>query len=326
MKWRALAGWLALGMLGCGGAAASGGSDAGGDGAGGDAGAGDAVPAPPAPPSCDGVPAGCGPDGQASCCSSSVVPGGTFLRDNGVVGAYTATVSDFRLDTYEISVGRFRKFVDGYPGNRPAAGTGANPGNSADNGWDPAWDASLPADQAALIADVTMCQEGLRTWDAGNDALPMNCITWFEAYAFCIWDGGRLPTEAEWNYAAAGGDQQRHYPWSNPFDSEDIDATRAVYDPAPTTAVVGSRSPQGDARWGHADMAGNVWEWNQDWYRGGGYPDRCINCADLTDYSIRVIRGGDFYTDVINLLTSERLYHAPNQPDFGVGARCARKP
>jgi formylglycine-generating enzyme required for sulfatase activity len=316
---------LAVGSLGCGGA--SGGADAGDAG---DAALADATPEAAGAfvegPSCAGLPASCGPDRGASCCAASVVPGGTFLRDNGVVGVYTATVSDFRLDTYEISVGRFRQFFAAYPGSRPAPGSGANPNNPDDTGWDPAWDTSLPADQAALDADVQTCGATLGTWTAGSDSLPMNCITWFEAYAFCIWDGGRLPTEAEWNYAAAGGDQQRHYPWSNPFDSEDIDDSLAVYEPSPTAAVVGSRSPQGDARWGQADMAGNVWEWAQDWYRGGGYPDHCINCADLTDYSIRVIRGGDFYTGPINLLTSERLYHAPGQPDFGVGARCARRP
>ena len=53
-----------------------------------------------------------------------------------------------------------------------------------------------------------------QTWTANNDNLPMNCITWFEAFAFCIWDGGRLPTELEWNYAAAGGSSQNVYPCS----------------------------------------------------------------------------------------------------------------
>src|SRR5262245_1193869 len=92
---RALGACLIVGALGCNG------------GGGRPAGSGDAGdrPSPPSPPSpsCEGLPATCGADGATSCCASALVPGGTFLRDNGVVGEYTATVSDFRLDLYEIT-------------------------------------------------------------------------------------------------------------------------------------------------------------------------------------------------------------------------------
>ena len=59
----------------------------------------------------------------------------------------------------------------------------------------------------------------------------INCVNWFEAYAFCIWDGGFLPTEAEWNYAASGGSEQRYYPWSASFPpgATTIDETYASY-------------------------------------------------------------------------------------------------
>ena len=95
----------------------------------------------------------------------SVVPGGTFYRSYDNVTytdkGYPATVSDFRLDLYEVTVGRFRKFVAGYPGNMPAAGAGKNPNNPSDPGWDAAWNAVsdagspvMPADHAALVSAI----------------------------------------------------------------------------------------------------------------------------------------------------------------------------
>ncbi|WP_438024027.1 formylglycine-generating enzyme family protein [Sorangium sp. So ce233] len=69
---------------------------------------------------------------------------------------------------------------------------------------------------------------------ADDETLPMNCITWFEAMAFCAWDGGRLPTEAEWNYAAAGGEEQRDYPWGDTF-AQDRVVSNCIGDPEADT-------------------------------------------------------------------------------------------
>jgi formylglycine-generating enzyme len=310
------------------GGQASGGHDSGGGLAGmEDVGGGEAGPnAVWQPgPSCRDLPEDCGPDRQSNCCASHVVPGGTFVRDNGISGDVQATVSDFRLDDYEVTVGRFRKFVAGYAEHKPVPGSGRNPNNALDPGWETSWNDSLPADEAQLISNVQVCDARFVTYAADDATLPINCVTWFEAYAFCIWDGGRLPTDAESNYAAAGGSEQRQFPWSDPPESADIDASYAAFLPnASAPLPVGTKSPRGDGRWGQADLSGNEWEWCQDWYRT--YPTRCINCANLTDYSIRVIRGGSFYSDQESLYTSSRLYHAPNQADFGVGVRCARAP
>src|SRR5262249_48860048 len=145
-------------------------------------------------PSCAGLAAICGPDRARSCCASSLVPHGTFYRGyDGVSPLYTdrsypATVSDFRLDTYEVTVGRFRAFVAAYPDDVPAAGAGKNPHDPSDPGWESAWIASMPADRDALAAAV-QCDASFQSWTdvAGdNETRPMNCITWYEARAFCI--------------------------------------------------------------------------------------------------------------------------------------------
>jgi formylglycine-generating enzyme required for sulfatase activity len=151
----------------------------------------------------------------------------------------------------------------------------------------------------------------------------MNCITWYESYAFCIWDSGFLPSEAEWNYAAAHGKDQRAYPWSSPASSQAIDTSYAVYNSAPL-ATVGSKSSKGDGYWGQADLAGSVWEWDLDWY--SSYVPSCNNCAQLTPASYRMILGGGYYSDAANLLSSLRYSDVPTRRDPTIGARCARTP
>jgi formylglycine-generating enzyme required for sulfatase activity len=296
--------------------------------------------------SCAGLASICGPTGTSSCCGSPLVPGGTFYRSYDVSGdgmhpeiCYPATVSDFRLDTYEVTVGRFRQFVNAGQGTQsspPVVGTGGRMlnGMASQGGWDPAWNASLTANTAALVSAVK-CNATYQSWtDApgANEALPMNCITWYEAMAFCAWDGGVLPTEAEWNYAAAGGSEQRAYPWSNPAAFLGIDCSYANYNPGtycvnpPTGAVnrVGSESPKGDGKYGQADLAGNVSEWTLDWY--APYSNPCTHCADLTAASVRVFRGGDFNETASFLRGAYRLLGTPDPRDYGIGVRCSRTP
>jgi formylglycine-generating enzyme len=153
----------------------------------------------------------------------------------------------------------------------------------------------------------------------------MNCISWYEAFAFCIWDGGRLPTEAEWNYAAAGGTEQRVYPWSSPPASTTLDYSHAVYDDGGAIAPqnVGSKSPKGDSKFGQADLAGNVWEWALDSY-ANSLPASCANCANLGSAAHRVVRGGSFNYNASYLLVSPRCDDPPAGRYAGLGARCAR--
>ena len=85
--------------------------------------------------------------------------------------------------------------------------------------------------------------------------------------------------------------------------------------------VVGSK-PAGNGKWGHADLAGNVWEWTLDCY--AGYHITCNDCGSLADSSDRVFRGGDFYGDILLLRSATRTYGAPWFHSDLVGARCAR--
>ncbi len=272
----------------------------------------------------------CGSGGTDDCCASPIVVGGTFYRDNNA--AYSASVSNFRLDKYPITAGRFRAFAAmamGTQANPPAAGSGANPA-LAGSGWMSTWNSNLDATRADLEAAV-QCGTGYSTWNGADDRLPMNCLNWYQAFAFCVWDGGRLPTELEWNYAAAGGNQQRKYPWGS--DEPGADTSFAAYGcyygggagactGLVNIAPVGS-SPKGVGRWGQLDLAGNVWEWNLDW-SNDTYAVSCANCANLSSGTARVVRGGSFQSDAASLATTGRVNAPPSGRSYAMGARCAR--
>jgi len=300
-------------------------------------------------PSCAELLPTCGYNAGDSCCDSLEVPSGSYYRSYDVTGdgaysnnMYPATVSSFRLDKYEVTVGRFRAFVNAGMGtqmNPPMAGAGAH-AKIAGSGWDAGWNASLVTDKAALVAAVK-CESTYQTWTdtpAANEHRPMNCITWYEAMAFCAWDGGYLPTEAEWNYAATGGDQQRAYPWSIPASSVGIDNMHASYyvdstnecfgdgvsGCAVTDLVAVGSKPGGDGRWGQSDLTGNVSEWTLDWYVSP-YTNPCTDCVTLVG-SYRVIRGGGFRDDAALLRAGFRYYDTPAGRRDYVGVRCARTP
>lgn len=276
-------------------------------------------------PSCEGLPETCGPAGNESCCLSPVVVGGTFNRDNNA--NYPAVLSDFRLDRFEVTVGRFRAFVDAYPNSKPSSGAGAHP-LLPKSGWHPSWDPELPADKAAFMTKLSCSANP--TWSDIPQNLenwPILCVSWYEAFAFCAWDGGRLPTSAEWNYAAAGGSEQRLYPWSNPPSSATVDDTYAVYFGIPPVNV-GGKSPKGDGKWGQADLSGNAWEWALDYYVNAYEEDLCVDCAALSPSGEpqRVLRGGNWYFAAQEMYTSTRAYGYPQDYNEFYGFRCARTP
>ncbi len=299
------------------------------------------------PPSCTGALA-CGSD---SCCATLLLAGGTFQRsfdwDNYTDPQYVATISDFRLDKYEITVGRFRKFVNAVvAGWSPPLGSGKHThlsggkglvvgsGPSYESGWNGSWTAlSLPTSKSAWEGGSYLaCDANYQTWTpitGSNENKPINCITWYQAYAFCIWDGGFLPSEAEWNYAAANGVDQDVYPWGSM--NPGADTSLAIYgcyfngtgtcSGAQNIATVGS-APSGNGRkWHHADLAGNVAEWTFDLH--STYPLPCDNCASTSGLN-RVVRGGTFNLGASYLRNGDRQYIEPSNRALTVGARCAR--
>jgi formylglycine-generating enzyme required for sulfatase activity len=279
------------------------------------------------PPSCGGGVATCGPAATDTCCRSLPVPGGTFSRSyDGVSSTFTdprfrATVSGFHLDRYEVTTARFQAFVDAYPADQPQLGAGRNPHDAGDPGWLPEWTVQLPATRAALVSDLGCA--GM----AQVSSAAVGCVSWLVAQAFCIWDGGRLPTEAEWNYVAAGGDEQRVYPWSSPASSTAITSANAIYtSPTLTLDRPGTRSPAGDGRWGHADLAGNAWEWVFDYYVSPYATTTCVDCANYTVSQFRVNRGGSYANTAAEVITSIRGASSQTLPGKTIGFRCARNP
>jgi sulfatase modifying factor 1 len=305
----------------------------------------------------------CGPGGSGteSCCTSLPVTGGTYYRTytnsgGGATGeADPATVSGFRLDKYEVTVGRFRQFVAAWNGGNgwlPAAGSGkhahlnggqglvdvgapADAGTVYERGWDPSWNANVAPTTSNL-----QCDASYATWTASpgnNENLPITCVNSYEAYAFCIWDVGFLPSEAEWEYAAAAGSQQREYPWGSAAPGTACPGSGCSYaiygcyypNGSGSCSGVTNIAPVGTATlgagvWGQLDLAGNVWEWNLDGY--ATYVDPCTDCAYLTAASARVIRGGDFGDSTSNLLPPYRNDDTPTIRGSTIGIRCARTP
>jgi sulfatase modifying factor 1 len=342
-----------------GGTSGSGGStvSTGGSGSGGSSSTGGAAGEPPSCQSGGPGLSDCGPSGE-SCCASPKVPGGTFFRkytnDGGGATntADPATISDFRLDKYLVTVGRFRKFVaawDQGDGYTPQAGSGKhthlNAGKGlADSGapgqYEAGWLDSY-TNRLDMVNDSLECQSGYFTWTrspGANEKVPMNCVNWFEAYAFCIWDGGFLPSEAEHIYAAAGGTEQRQYPWgSDPPGQDNQLAIYGCYYPSgvenPAGCVDASHiapvgfAQRGAGKWGHLDLVGNLQKWLLDYF-SEAYANPCTDCANLATGSGRAPRDGNFADKDTNLLFS--AYHNngfyPANRFYSFGFRCARSP
>jgi formylglycine-generating enzyme required for sulfatase activity len=155
-----------------------------------------------------------------------------------------------------------------------------------------------------------------------NKNHPMVKVTWDEAMGFCSWSGGRLPTEAEWEYAARGGADGLKYPWGNDRSHDQANFWRTGgNDHWQYTAPVASFPPNA---FGLYDMAGNVYEWVADWYSEDYYESSpAQDPAGPLRGRLRVARGGAGVINPAVLRTSTRLRGAPSARNVSIGLRCA---
>lgn len=156
--------------------------------------------------------------------------------------------------------------------------------------------------------------DGAYTPEKGNS--PVTEISWFDAQAYCTFVNKRLPTEAEWEYAA-GGPSSLAFPWGNRFESSAANTSESkrngvmsIYD-----------NPRDQSSFGVVDMGGNVSEWTADWYRA--YPQ---NDYPEVEYGsqYRVVRGGSYRSQSFFARTVFRGFRDPRSPADDIGFRCAR--
>jgi len=222
----------------------------------------------------------------------ALVPAGTF--NMGAAGGaaderpvHSVTLDAFFIDVSEVTNARYQKCVEAGGCTAPAS--------------------SRSYTRAAYYGSAEFAD------------FPVIQVDWNQAAAFCAWDEGkRLPTEAEWEYAARGSDGRR-FPWGNKFDLSLLPAQES------DTVAVG-RYPGGVSPFGVYDLAGNVVEWVADWYGRGFYAQAdSRNPTGPKTGTLRVLRGGSFGNpDGIFYTATRRYQEPPTFHDTDIGFRCAR--
>jgi formylglycine-generating enzyme required for sulfatase activity len=265
---------------------------------------------------------------EAPACPSGMIhiPGGSFFMgsDDGLQlekPAHQVTLAPYCIDRFEVTVEDYKACSDA--GRCKRAGT-ANAWASITDKERKAFDPLCNARDPAMLAKH-----------------PINCVDWEMAEKFCREQGKRLPSEAEWEFAARGPDGRR-YPWGDgdPAASHlnacgrecvawgvkngiEEKAMYDVDDGFANTAPVGS-FPKGASRYGVEDVVGNVWEWVADWYGEYGNEELKDPTGPASGQE-RVIRGGAWNGSYPSWVRPTFRYKdTPSKRSYGIGFRCAR--
>lgn len=207
--------------------------------------------------------------------------------------AHTVSLAAYAIDKYEVTNARYKACMDAAGCTAPQS---VNSATHAPYFGDPAY------------ADY-----------------PVIRVNWTQADAFCRWEGKRLPSEAEWERAARGASDTRTYPWGDAAP----DCTTANYlapsgSCASDTTRVGTY-PAGVGPEGVMDMAGNVWEWVNDWYQPDYYnASPAANPPGPDTGTVRAQRGGSWLYSESFMRAAYRDYDYPFVADNDTGFRCAR--
>lgn len=239
-------------------------------------------------------------------------PPGEFLTVPDELPQHEVALSSYFMDKYEISVSQYAAFLNAIGGYERAC-----------DGVDCASPRELAGESSYLVLQDFGDGTGQYTAVPGYANYPINHVSWYGARAYCQYVGGRLPTEAEWEYAARG-DDGRIYPWGN-------------FPPAPSLAVFQSENydnlkpvdalPDGASPFGILGMAGSMWEWVNDWYGENYYQNSPRQNPQGPDEGLtRVVRGGawPFNIGSDRLRTANRNAIEPTFRSSSVGFRCAR--
>jgi iron(II)-dependent oxidoreductase len=243
------------------------------------------------------------------------VPGDDFVFDNEK-WAHEVKLSPFRIARTPVTCADYLDFVR-------AGGYGRREWWS-DEGWEWRSRAGLLAPKYWVQQDGGWAQRRFDRVVALAPDLPVVHVSWHEAQAYCAFAGRRLPTEAEWEYAASwqAGDQRKHrFPWGE-------EAPGALSANLEGTEVIGvGNLPDGDTPSGIRQMIGNVWEWTATTFRP--YPGFTVD--PYKEYSEpwfgthKVLRGGSFATPRRLIRNTWRNFYTPDRYDVFAGFRtCAR--